>query len=291
MTYDLAGYSAALLCEFVYVGFNPATPAAGNVQVPIRITDSEEELEVDGVPYISDPDLRLKLPQFDGTMEDKEAELTFRYGNLAAFEQLMGNRSFPTMTVRIRKMSYDPKAATTHASHVMWQGTIDFGDLNAPNKEGLLTVTVGPCGGRVEEDVTPSITPLCWKKFGHAKTCGVSLPPIQETGTITAVAGRTLTVTGLTTPRTDHWHNGYVNLHGVDIKIVRWSRTQPTTFELAEFPAETFMDQALPQTATFTPGCARTPLACNYHQGDQLQFGSLGTQIPGRHPMYETTDD
>jgi hypothetical protein len=289
MSWDLSDRSRAYLLDFVYIGYNGTLPAT---TVPIYISSSEAPLDVDERTYISDPNVEVELPTFDGAFDDKTMRIRIK-DQFAEFRDMAGDRSFPRVRVRVRELSWDPKDLENAATAVLWNGQIDLVQQNPDSAEGMIEFTVGPCGGRIEKSITPSIHPLCWKTFGDPKTCTVDIASLEETGTVIAINGKALTITGLSQDFSDYWNRGSVFLHGVRIQITRWSRTAPQTFTLAQFPPKSFVEvfQLGSQPVTARPGCAHTPGACIRYQGDALNFGTLGTRMPGRNPLYENADD
>lgn len=289
MSWDLSDRSRAYLLDFVYIGYNGVLPAT---TVPIYISSSEAPLEVDGRTYISDPNVQVDLPTFDGAFDDKTARIRVK-DQFAEFRDMAGDRSFPRVRVKVRELSWDPKAVENAVVSVLWDGQIDLVQQNPDNAEGMIEFTVGPCGGRIEKSVTPSIHPLCWKTFGDQKTCTVNVALLEETRPATAVNGKILTIEGLSTNFSDYWNRGVVSLHGVSIQITKWSRTAPLTVTLAEFPPKSFVEalQLGNQPVTVRPGCAHTVGACIRYQGDALNFGTLGTRMPGRNPLFENASD
>lgn len=299
MSWDLSRANKALICDFVYTGVDPNGVGGAVAQRAIYLTSWTSTLTADARTYTADPDMALTYDTLTGALEDTEVTLRIK-DQFAEFQQLTGNRAYPLMTVRIREASWDPLDETTAPGgtgtmhfFTLAQGDINLAEINPDGDEGFIELIIGPCGGSVEREVAPPVFDLCWARFGDPKNCTVDRSLLQETASVTLVAGTILTLdmTGVTAPSPDYWEDGHITLDGVDIKIRGWNNQAPTRFVLSRYPPQSWFERALPQTVTITPGCAKTPVACTFFQGDTLNYKSLGLRMPGRHPLYEASDD
>lgn len=274
--------------EFQYTRFN----GTANELVGVRICDTADPLELEGNTYIPDPDLTIELPTLDGSAQDFECRINLA-DKFTDFRTLVSGRAHPVLRVRVREFSWDPADENNGDAfvQVLWDGNVDFAHLNKPNKDGILELTIGPCGGRKDRNPFPVATSNCWKTFGDQKTCTVDTGPLIETVTVDAVDRYELTISGATTPSLNYWERGKAFIHGITINIEQWTRGTPDRFVLSRLVPATFQDfyngVPTPQTIQIEPGCSRTPGDCFFYQGDTVQFQALGLRMAPNHPVYE----
>ena len=128
----------------------------------------------------------------------------------------------------------------------------------------------------------------CAWTFGEHKTCKIHADLLSETGFLTVISGKTVTIPGLTGGpiggADKWWHRGFVSYKGRRIGIRDWSPSDPTHFQLLNQPPAAWLGASV----TVTPGCDKTITTCRARYHNELNFGGMGHAIPAWNPIYET---
>lgn len=119
------------------------------------------------------------------------------------------------------------------------------------------------------------------------KNCRVRADLLTQTGTVTVINRKQVTITGLTTPggaaNVNYWRRGWVSQGHLLIQIRDFSTTAPTTFELVKQPPAEFTTG----TVVVSPGCEKLKSVCKDRWNNLSNFMGFGEAIPSRNPTQE----
>lgn len=114
--------------------------------------------------------------------------------------------------------------------------------------------------------------------------CRKPLGPLQESGTLSAISDRLVTITGLPAKSAGYWELGTIKRLGYEISIRRWETGD--VFELFNAPP----DEWLNQTVTLLPGCPGTLEVCRSRFDNERRFSGFGLAMPDYNPQFEIGD-
>lgn len=120
----------------------------------------------------------------------------------------------------------------------------------------------------------------CQWPFG-GRGCGVAVP--SSTGTLSAISGKTVTVTGLPGQPSRYWHRGFIEYDGLRIEIRDW--VSGNDFELMAEPPAGW----LTKTVTVFAGCDKSIDVCRNRWGNEANFAGFGISMLPYSPNWELT--
>lgn len=118
--------------------------------------------------------------------------------------------------------------------------------------------------------------------------CRVNVSSLRATGTVSAIDGKRLSITGVTTPsgtaNDRYWHRGWVEYDGTRILVRDYNRpTSALYFHMQNFPPSYWVGK----TVRLLPGCDLTIETCRARWSNESNFNGFGFAIPSRNPTYE----
>lgn len=261
------------------------TPAANSVATLVELTWGTSNV----ARYAAWPSSVV----FDGNTFESLPAMEVDYGKRDA-----GTKDNPS-TIKVREVTPFSEMRTTHAqvSVTVWEiipgdddsayikakGTISSVDFNYNENAGLVLATISGPKGRLASSLSLRLSRFCPWTFG-TRPCGVNLEALKETGTISAISGQKITVSGLTT-LTDPgwWTDGEVRYDGLGISIFEQSGNDPE-FYLNKPPPADWVGKSV----TFYPGCDGLIESCRHPRRNQeSKFGGIGIKIPDRDPRIQ----
>lgn len=225
----------------------------------IRIAESQTDLLVDGETYVRARGFLV-------------SSLPFRLNassNSAQFEISVIDGGTPDPD-DLRNGLYDTaEVVISAASHLIpANGKIDlfrgnFGDITLTDA-GLVQVTVMGLLSRASQLLVEHYSPMCRTQFGDAR-CKVPLGPLTIAGTVTAISGFSITISGAAASQpADYWKLGLVIPTtgpgvGDGFEIRAWS--PPTILTYLPAVGKLYAGDSV----NLIPGCdfTRGPLGCN----------------------------
>jgi len=254
----------------------------------VRYTDWDSDvvhpLLTPDTTYTSMTGMNVKLPKYSGLF--KEAPCGIALPANAFSNALSSGEPWPEVTVSIEELNLDPDETVGRMLYLFkgtvrrtiqnYRGNPDSVQVECENIKSGMTVALGIIA-----------TQHCNRNFGSLKGCDpggavIGLSALLETGTLTAINGNTVTITGTTSPRNRYWHRGYVEYLGLRIVIREWVNTATTTFELVKPPPAAWLNKSV----TVAPGCDKTRGTCILWNNEN-HFNGPGYAMPPYHPVME----
>lgn len=266
------------------------TVLLANQPSPIYLTNSTAPLDVDGAVYLPVPSMEFRLPIYVGaTIPRDEAAIIRMADTQALWRDMTSGRAHPRVRVRLREVTFDIDTQTATALITLWTGFVEAVEVNPEGDEGLVEVTVGPCGGRTTNDPTPIVADTCWKVFGDPKTCKANRGGVNEiiSTPIDALVGTKMTINQavFTNAPPFFWQAGDVTREDLRIKIRSWS-TGPDLY-LAELPPASWIPTGpLTVAVRVRAGCRQILQDCRTFNNEE-NFGAPGRKIPARNVLFE----
>lgn len=256
-----------------------------------RYTNWTEDLSVDGETFVTVPQLGVDIGESTGRMDDGEHRidmpLVLDNGDDAVpLDTLTSQAAHERVEVTIEEVMPGDDTTRRILGHGLVK-TARRGRLGKSAAQGVLTISTVKHRLR-NRRFGMLVTDRCPWRFGD-ENCKVEIVRVglegthvepsaqQESGTISAMSGNLITVSGLTTTTEDlHWYLGWAQVAGLRLRIHAYS--SGSTFGLARRPPASWNGA----TVTMTPGCAKTPERCKYWD-NILNFGAIGFQMPTRY--------
>ena len=141
----------------------------------LRLTNHEGGLEVDGFDYAPEATLEFELPEYSGAIEVDQVAVIRVADKYQYWRDLLSGRAAPRVLVRMREVCFDPESLIINSVVTFWIGELESGELNPDGKLGIVELRVSRCGGKLDRELGPEVSDLCWKTFGNFKNCGVDV--------------------------------------------------------------------------------------------------------------------
>jgi uncharacterized phage protein (TIGR02218 family) len=161
-----------------------------------------------------------------------------------------------------------------------FMGTVRKITKNPRGATGLVAFEVAGHRYRIAIPLGLLCDAQCSWAFGD-RTCQVDLSPIRQTGTITAINGRVITVSGISSTVARYWLFGYATLENLNLAVVEYTTGHDLT--LSRVPPVSWLGATL----TFTPGCDKSLKTCRNRWNNEVHFGGFGIAIPAYNPQLE----
>lgn len=242
------------------------------------------------------PTLSMKLAPNTGAMTDDETELEFLQGedSTGFLDTLVeGSAHAPVLLeVKLGLIPFGPGATVAEELHHQGYYRLVSGHLNSEKEYRKIRLKFMHLKGLLQVPLGIAATPRCAWTLGD-KSCGIDLEAEHETGTVSAIGRKSLTLTdpadfAVVTSKPDnrYWHRGYFERGGLRVGIRDWSEisSDKWTFALITDPPAEWLNQ----TVTLVPGCDKTPDICDTRWSNLEQFGGFGIAIPNHHPVVES---
>ncbi len=173
----------------------------------------------------------------------------------------------------------DPTSTGVLAPTVMWAGTVTTVTSNLKEAPGSVRAVISGKRVRVQYPLGIESKSACSRTFGD-RGCGVDVGALEQTATITGIAGRIISAPGLTTPgRADYWSAGIVSVDGLRVGIIDGS-LGVGSLKLLQVPPVEWIGVA----AVFRPGCNKGITQCTSDWNNAPRFFGLGRQKPSGAP-------
>lgn len=264
---DLAVKEAITLVEFTY-GLSSAS----------RYTDYTDEIVFNGQTYLSQPAIEVKWPVNKGTFE--EAPCKIALPNDAFALAIASGIAFSPAYVVVRELTRDFIGPASSKVLIPFRGRVTRTFKNFQGRDDKILFEALAIKSRLNFPVSIPCNHHCaWTLFGR----GCGLAGISNTGTITAINGKEVTIAGLAPQAGKYYQRGYVQRDGLRIPIHNWDTADPTKFYLSRFPPSTW----LAALVGVVPGCDKTIETCRSRWANEANFGGIGYAIPAYHPVFE----
>lgn len=239
----------------------------------VRYAAWSADITYAGSLYTALPALEVNYGRQDGSTRDIPAGLTM--SEVSPLNQMRG--TFPPVTVEILELR--PGDDSTAAK--MWKGIIGKVQYNLNGNSKTVKVEVKGHKDSLSASISLVLGKFCNWIFGKSP-CMFNLAAATENGTITAISGQKVTVSGLTTLNTvDWWRWGEMKVDGFAISI--HSHNLGTgEFQLVKPPPAYWVGQPV----AVAPGCDGTVASCRI-RGQEENFGAMGMKIPDRDVRME----
>lgn len=253
----------------------------GDVDAPSywRVTDANEDLVILNQLWIATSLLEVRAAAITGVFERQTWEFDFPVvtAQQDLIDALGTGRAHSDITVTA--VEYAIEAGEAQVLTFL-EGTITEVVRNPGGRAEILRFRSQTLKVETQRAVGMQADENCIWTFGNLKTCGKNIVNLREGGSLTAVDGLTVTITGLGGQRDRYWNRGFVEKDGVRIKIKEW--IQGTSFLLTRFvPLE--WEANLPFNVDVVPGCDKTLKSCSLW-GQVTERLAPGEAIPEYNP-------
>jgi hypothetical protein len=227
--------------------------------------------------YTAMPELDIKMPEISAMLSDKTLLIgaPLKAGS-GFFDSISSGIPFSEVTVTLyeRIIGTQGEADITLKHYIGLVTKVsrnyqrpDWVQLEVASFKSRLMIPLG----------LPANVQCVWTLGGRG--CFISVP--QETGTMTVIAGKIVTITGLSGRADRFWHRGYVVKNGCRILIRDW--VNGTSFTLTKEPPADWTGASVQVFA----GCDKTIQTCRARFSNEEHFGGFGYAIPAYSPNYE----
>lgn len=244
--------------------------------------------------YISTPTMEVKIPKIHGGSDEQEP-FEIIMNPVSPLTELVKVSAYWPVSVEIGEIVPEDVSSL----RILYDGTIWKAVKNPSGRTGLIQVL--GYGTRVRLRVTLGMLAMstCNNIFTDERCANSTngargIKPsaiVSSTGTITAITGKKITVTGANmTPilaAVDNWagkrryHLGWAEVDKMRLLIVK--HQSDDTLLLKEFPPSTWLNAAVNLYA----GCDKTWMNCHDKWDNLMNFNGFGIRMPAYHPQID----
>ena len=265
-----------------------------------RYTDWSSDVESDEMlggfttwTFVSNPQMTVSPVKIVGTLEEQEFSIEMTQDTF--LERLSdGTPHAPTYVKVFEIIDSDDAASVTQT--MLFRGRVSATKRNFGGKSERVLVECTTWRTRLTAALGMPANHHCVNIFGDNSNetgsagtqCRIDVSLLRSAGTATAISGKRLTVTGVTTPagtaNDRYWHRGWIEYDGTRILVRDYDRLVSTTyFYLQNFPPTYWIGK----TVRLVPGCDLTIGTCRDRWSNEDNFNGFGFAIPSRNPTYE----
>lgn len=266
---------ASTKSSFVYVEFR-----TGKLTVPIfhRYTNTTRATVLEEREYASVPAIDVKASKRTGTLEEATWSLTMVADDF--LRRLSSGEPHAPVDVRIlERIEEDGRADVL----TLFNGRVARAIRNPQGRSGLVRLELRTWKGG-ELDILGGIPchgrcPWIFTGRGCFLAGGPAL--LIQTGTLTAIDGATVTITGLTPPRDRYFDQGFVELDGLRIGVKDYD--SGTDLVLRRQPPDDWLNE----TVEVMPGCDKELATCKLWLNED-NFGGVGRKMQPRNVLMDS---
>lgn len=241
-----------------------------------RITDWTSDVTLFGEPtYSSVQALEITPGKRTGDLTEGRLTLKVQRGEEGSFFHTLSSGEPHSRTKIVVRQMFQSSGLSEGI--YIFRGWVKKIVRNADGRNDLVRLECVTFKDHLELPLGMGANPRCGFTYGD-KGCG--LTPTEETGTITAISGSTVTITGLNSHIDSFWHRGYIKKDGIRLTIRGWSGT---TFQLSRQPPISWLNEDV----TVVEGCDKKVKTCRDDKLNESRFVGIGKGIPAYHPMFE----
>lgn len=245
-----------------------------------RFTDWSDNVAWDGVVFKSVPEMEISFGELSSAIVEEKTEISMPANEFVV--RACGLEPHPDVQVNIRQLVMRAEGDEFECYWV-YRGFVAFGESNAQGKDGKFMLTCLTWKSLLDLKAGAPATHQCILEFGSGIGCTFDREGEMREGTITAIDGTKVTVTGLPARTGTWWNRGTLRIDGLDLSIRQWSVSSPTIFYIVSYPPTSWLNAKV----EVRPGCERTIAKCSIF-GQLANFWGFGRKIPKHHPNYET---
>ena len=222
----------------------------------------------DGQVFAALPGMDVQYGKQDGSLKDSPTDIISAV--VDPIDKMGG--TFPPVAVTIREL----KPGVDATVRKMWGGKITRVQFNYNGNDNTAKLIVSGHKTGFNAELSYTLGRFCPLIFGM-NPCGFDLVAATELGTITAIVGQRVTVTGLTSIAVADWFRfGEMMVDGFPL-MIHAHEVGTGNFHLVKPPPAYWLGRQV----AVAPGCERTPGACAV-RGQTEFFAQLGIKIPNR---------
>ncbi len=251
------------------------------------LASADDDIPYLGTNYESEPRVEVEVPKMAGTLKQKDAEISLPLED-EGFSDLVSNGE-PHSPVKCTVMER-LVAGTEETVRFLFRGKLARAFRNAKGRRGRVKLEVGGPKGELDVRLGISIAHACRWTHGdeNSSPCGIDLSAYRQTGTIIAVDGPEVWITGLdyswwTDLHGKWWHRGYLEIDGLRLTVRDWAQGDETRFLLVRDPPASWLNASV----TATPGCDKLVETCRGRWDNEENCSCIGIAMPAYNPTLE----
>lgn len=263
---------AALLLDFQY----------GDEDSPtyLRLTNFTSVLVYDGNTYTAAPELDVTFPPFGGTLKDEICDVVAKISIDTLFDDLTSGYRHSKVTLTITEVLFEREDDLE--PEIVYVGELDKGFRNYQGKPEQVKFEFTTIKNELESALGLVAGHHCvWQPFERG--CELDIADFTDSGTITDIDGKTITITGLGAQTGKYYHRGSVKYDGLEMMVRDWDASAPTIFEMGAEPPPSWLGK----TVDVIAGDDRTIDTCRNRFGNENRFTAIGYGIPAHNPQIE----
>lgn len=253
-----------------------------------RFTNWGTAIDPAGANYVSVPAMEVKLPDNTGTLRVQMCKITMPMNDdtTTFLEPLSRGTPFAPIRVTVLEVTRGLDASDTAQDLTLFQGWCRVSVRNPSNRRGFVRLEVETPKANLGKPIGISCNHECENTLyeypcSKAGSWGPVANSEKKLGTVSSITGKTVSISGsLALAGSKTYHNGYVEVEGVRIRVRRWSSGAPNTFYLAQQPPVEWISKSV----ACYPGCDKSITACRDIWNNEDSFLAVGYGIPAYDP-------
>jgi len=257
----------------------------------------QDVIHSDGLTYLSETSMQIKLPPNDGTLKAAPCTITMPLPDPADPSDLrerIAETKHQAVEVEIVEVVIGVTGGENARIATVYRGRLSRVRKNASGHNGQIRLDFQSPKSQLAIGSGLQCNHQCVNRLGDA-LCKVNLASYTDTGTLTSISGGEVTITGLGSQLVRYYDKGYVSFEGLNISIRDWSDPDVTKFQLVRQPPAHWLNK----TVSVTAGCDKSIDTCRNRfappggppagtTGNEGNFNGIGIAIPAYNPVFET---
>lgn len=271
--------------------------STGSTQTQTWTDWGSDVVHTDGLTYTAEPSMRVSLPANDGTLKAAPCTITLPMpdppDSTDLRERVIETKHQP-VTVTVTEIMRGESGGEQARVGIVFRGRLGRARRNLGGVNGQLRMDFFTPKSQLEIRTGLQCNHQCVNTL-YGPLCKADPSATQDFGTLTAINGAEVTITGLASKTGRFWDRGWLIIETLHIPIRDWVDTDPTKFKLVRRPPSHWLNK----TVQVLAGCDKTIETCRSRfvapggapggtTGNESHFNGIGYGIPAYNPVIET---
>lgn len=251
----------------------------------------------DGLFYSSEPSMKVALPANDGVLKAGSCKITLPLNETPDpddLRQRVLETKHQPVTVDVIEVVRGEDGTPEARVGTMFKGRLHKAKKNVAGESGQIRMEF--LSPKAQLDIRSGLpcNHQCINTLYDAN-CGVDAASYRDFGTVDAIDGNVVTISGLSAQTGRYFDRGWIKFERLSIPVMDWIDSAPTRFVLVRRPPAIWLGK----TVECQAGCDKSLDTCKARfappggvpsgtTGNESQFNGIGLAVPSYNPVIES---
>lgn len=248
-----------------------------------RYTDWTSDLDLDGTPtFVSVPTIQYEPSENNGSLSERPTEISFPRNIDDFMAKLAAGQPLARTSISIREVHFDARTREVGEILYFFYGMVQLVINNPRGKTEQVLLQCIPHKSRINAVLGLVANHECNNTL-YGPGCWVHKPSFTDAGTVDAIDGKVITLSGHDAKGENFYHRGWMERDGVSIIIRKFNFIFPNVFHLTRNPPEEWLGQEVDIVA----GCDLSAGTCIIRFDNEEHFNGTAIAVPDYNPIIE----